>query len=399
MMCFRLLSIFIFLCAALVFGEVRVRNAGVPGDSSEDGLKRLQVDVQAYSPDAVVIFFGINDSCNPGKFRSVEQYSRNLDAMIDALKSGGCREVVVVSPHPVAEELLLSRSPAVAGRTGGRLLKEYIGDYADAARRCAEGGNAAFVDWHNISAAAVGTGMEATSILRNPINTGASDGVHFTTAGNCLLAQAVWNVLKDKVNDGDLVVCLGDSITASVHVPGAGGVTGESYPAVLWRLLNRQLAMSGGKPSGVKLQVTGGVKLPNLNLEEGDGKGRPAEFPFWEKGRDRFELCREAPAQGAACARLFGAPGSVAVARTQFFPVEGGRSIRVTMQIRGSGTCEIIAGTYEPDRKHSLAKPALTGEWRRFEAEYKIPAGATRSCIIFNCTGTLDFDDIAIQVR
>lgn len=395
----RLLFFLSALLCVVSFAEIKVRNAGIAGDSSARGLKRIHSDAVVYSPAAAVIMFGINDSCNPSELQSIEQYSSNLSAMTDALQASGCGTVVLVSPHSVAEELLLARSPKIAERLGGRSLKEYIHDYAVAAKKTAAQKNVIFLDWHEIAAPAVGTGMEATSILRNPFNCGASDGVHFTPAGNAMLAEAVFKVLNGRVKDNSLVVCIGDSITASVHVPGAGGITGETYPAILWRLLNPALALAGRAPSPVSIQVSGRAAIANAGLEEADGKGRPANFPFWEKGRDRFELLTDGPYSGASFARLSGSPGSIAVARTEFFPVKGGMTFRVSLRIRGTGPCEIIAGTYDQPRMHSLGKPVLNDEWQLFEAEYKVPAGAVRSCIIFNTGGTLDFDELTVTGR
>ena len=42
--------------------EVAVINAGMPGDTTEDGLKRLNKEVLIEKPDEVVIFFGANDA-------------------------------------------------------------------------------------------------------------------------------------------------------------------------------------------------------------------------------------------------------------------------------------------------------------------------------------------------
>ena len=48
--------------AAMGLEEVAVINAGMPGDTTEDGLKRLNKEVLIEKPDEVVIFFGANDA-------------------------------------------------------------------------------------------------------------------------------------------------------------------------------------------------------------------------------------------------------------------------------------------------------------------------------------------------
>ena len=41
---------------------VAVTNAGVSGDTTEDGLRRMQWDVERHHPNAVFVQFGLNDA-------------------------------------------------------------------------------------------------------------------------------------------------------------------------------------------------------------------------------------------------------------------------------------------------------------------------------------------------
>lgn len=75
--------------------QLEVVNAGVIGETSRDGLKRIEAVVEE-SPDVVVIGFGVNDW---RKGVSKREFKRNLCRMVDRLEAGGARVVpATVSP-------------------------------------------------------------------------------------------------------------------------------------------------------------------------------------------------------------------------------------------------------------------------------------------------------------
>ncbi|MGL5016761.1 MAG: hypothetical protein ACRDBP_01390, partial [Luteolibacter sp.] len=69
-------------------------------------------------------------------------------------------------------------------------------------------------------------------------NTGDDDGVHLTVAGNNFLGVRVAQALSSEVVNGDLINCMGDSITFGFAMTGAGTATGNTYPGVLKATLN-----------------------------------------------------------------------------------------------------------------------------------------------------------------
>lgn len=79
---------------SLQFEEVTVVNAGMPGDTTLDGLRRLEAEVLAAAPDRVVIFFGAND-CSVDRLVSVNQYGANLCTMIQKI---GSEKVILITP-------------------------------------------------------------------------------------------------------------------------------------------------------------------------------------------------------------------------------------------------------------------------------------------------------------
>lgn len=87
--------------------NVAVINAGVGGNTTGHARERFDRDVLAHSPDLVIIQFGNNDSAvdvwkDPPATRPrvpIEDYVRNLQAMIDPLRARGAK-VILVTPLP-----------------------------------------------------------------------------------------------------------------------------------------------------------------------------------------------------------------------------------------------------------------------------------------------------------
>lgn len=84
------------LKAAHPKATVKVINAGISGNTTRDGLNRLESDVLKHKPDLVTISFGLNDMVRV----PIEEYRSNLEQLIDR-----CREqksqVVLCTPNAV----------------------------------------------------------------------------------------------------------------------------------------------------------------------------------------------------------------------------------------------------------------------------------------------------------
>ena len=81
---------------------------GMSGETSLDGLYRLDIDVVSHDPDLVTINFGVNDAfsgISPQRFASL------LQEMVARIQEGGCRRPVLLSseviPEPMAERQVL----------------------------------------------------------------------------------------------------------------------------------------------------------------------------------------------------------------------------------------------------------------------------------------------------
>jgi len=106
---------------------VRVVNAGVPGETSSEGLGRLPHVLDLYKPDLVIICHGGNDMLQG---RDLEEVERNVTAMVKMAQLAGADVVLVGVPAP---GLILRTAPfyrRVARRCGvpieDRILAEVL---------------------------------------------------------------------------------------------------------------------------------------------------------------------------------------------------------------------------------------------------------------------------------
>ncbi len=72
-----------------------VINAGVPGELSQAGLKRLPSILEQYHPDLVLLFHGGNDLLQS---RSQSELKQNLIQMIELIKQQGAEVVLIGIP-------------------------------------------------------------------------------------------------------------------------------------------------------------------------------------------------------------------------------------------------------------------------------------------------------------
>jgi lysophospholipase L1-like esterase len=210
--------------------ELTVHNRGIGGQNSRQARARFEQDVVALKPDYVLIYFGLNDTLNEPAFVSIEEFVENLTWMVARSRQAGIVPVLCTI-HAVEETALLKRHKRESyGQEGpnGR-----IGRYNDAIRKLAADQHVLLADF---AARVAQAQKDNTDGKAGPNDLVRPDGVHLTVAGNRALAQSFLDALAGKLQAGDVIVCLGDSVTYGVHHQGAGTAEGDTYPAMLRRL-------------------------------------------------------------------------------------------------------------------------------------------------------------------
>ena len=90
---------------AALSSPISVINAGINGDTTDDGLARMRRDVERHRPQWVYIQFGLNDCSSWGASSqiSLQRYIANIREMLERSFRCGAHVVFLATNHPVAE--------------------------------------------------------------------------------------------------------------------------------------------------------------------------------------------------------------------------------------------------------------------------------------------------------
>ncbi|MCD6351352.1 MAG: hypothetical protein J7M26_04440 [Armatimonadetes bacterium] len=180
-------------------GAVKVINAGIGGNTSAQGLVRLDKDVLAHTPSVVLVYFGLNDSVKgaPGRYRvPPDDYEANLREIVSRCRAAGAL-VVLGRLTPVVPELYYQRHPRQNYAADGGIMS-LLSEYDRRVVRIGRDEAVAVADlWYAFA------GREE-KLLRTPQNSGARDGVHPTPEGYRTLAQAMFRVLAPLLDQARL---------------------------------------------------------------------------------------------------------------------------------------------------------------------------------------------------
>jgi acyl-CoA thioesterase-1 len=126
--------------------EVELINSGISGDTSMDGLARLDWAVLSYEPDLVTINFGIND-CVWGLGQ--EEFEANFVEMVRRIQVGPNSEILLLSSQP------LETPP----------YDLLVRDYYQSIERVAKQMDVGFVDVYGAWMERVGKGTPLSSLI------------------------------------------------------------------------------------------------------------------------------------------------------------------------------------------------------------------------------------------
>ena len=247
--CTCILSLSLLFNAGLGFAQdqgstvsTQVINAGIGGNSSMDLLGRMEVDVLQKNPDMVLLMIGTNDMVNVAKFTSYPDYRAHIESMVGSLKSKDI-EVVLISPIPVDTAYLFERH---AREKFDEEPNEKLGKVRMILQDIAREQGLLFIDLHGAFLDMDIPRHNADELIKNLKNSKEADGVHPTPKGYTFMGKFIYEKLqknKTFLNKPKVIVCFGDSITYGSRVSGAGTAEGDTYPAVLQRLINQSVQL------------------------------------------------------------------------------------------------------------------------------------------------------------
>lgn len=160
--------------------ELTVVNAGIGGNTVTQGLARLDKDVLACRPCAVLIGFGMNDSVMTADQTvrvPTAQFREALSQMVLRLQAAGAK-VILAPVTPVIEQYYWERHPREWYPEG---LQAQLDQYTAVIREVARQTGSPVIDLKKLN---------PMVDIRTPANSGARDGVHPTPAGCAVIAAA-----------------------------------------------------------------------------------------------------------------------------------------------------------------------------------------------------------------
>ncbi len=155
--------------------QVKVINAGVGGNTSRQGLARLDRDVLTNKPNVVLVFFGANDSRldAPKTHVPLKEYEKNLTTIVERCQKTGAN-VVLGTPPPIDPEPYYQRHPKENYQAAGG-LEAWLAKYRAAVLQVGEATKVPVLDLNEL--------LAKEPAWRRP------DGVHPTEAGTQIIAR------------------------------------------------------------------------------------------------------------------------------------------------------------------------------------------------------------------
>lgn len=163
--------------------DLQVRNVGIGGERTDQGLNRLDKDVLALKPQIVLIMYGHNDSyIDVGAKQpriSKQQYADNLRQLIDRIRQANAKPILMTPPaYSAGNKNGIGNDPDI-------LLE----DYAAAVREVAKELNVPLIDHYALWRKRRDAGEEIRDLT--------TDGYHPNPAGHKLLAETIHPIVSE----------------------------------------------------------------------------------------------------------------------------------------------------------------------------------------------------------
>jgi lysophospholipase L1-like esterase len=160
--------------------DADIVNTGVSGDRVSQVRERLEADVVSRRADVATILIGINDilvAFYQGAVTPDDAFRRDLDAILSAM-TGSAPRVLVLEPF-----FIDSRDPAARWGEAGAFVRGLLDTRREWVADAARAAGAGFVPLQ--------ARFDAAAELRGT-QTVAYDGVHPSSVGHALIADAWW---------------------------------------------------------------------------------------------------------------------------------------------------------------------------------------------------------------
>ncbi len=173
------------LCTLYPRAPINIINAGISGSNAPRGAQRLERDVLRFSPDLVVVAFGLNDSVHG--MAGVEMYRKAMSEICSGLVSRGIEVIVMTTNMMVTKQDFNQKDADFLSVSAGCCKRQNDGildAYMDAAREVAQEYGCKLCDCYKKWKTLYENGVPTDLLLSNGIN-------HPTRQMNRMFANAL----------------------------------------------------------------------------------------------------------------------------------------------------------------------------------------------------------------
>lgn len=164
------------------FVQVNIVNSGISGDNAPNGAHRFKRDIAPYSPDLVVVSYGLND-CTLGK-DSVNKYADALKEIFVKTKAAGAETIFLTQNYMATKTSIKMREPALI-----RLSEEFaalqndgtLKFYFEKAKEICKKAGVPVCDLYSVWEKMATAGTDTTELLANKLNHPIRE-MHYYTA-------------------------------------------------------------------------------------------------------------------------------------------------------------------------------------------------------------------------
>lgn len=160
-------DIFSVLCPSV---PINIINAGISGGTAHHALDRLERDVLCYSPDLVVVCFGLNDSS--AGMDKIDVYTNSLRVIFEKISESGA-EIIFMTPNMKCTRLSYvtdSEIEEIAQANIKCQLDGVMDKYIDSAKKVCASMNIPVCDCYKKWKRLAQCGVDTTDLLSNKIN-------------------------------------------------------------------------------------------------------------------------------------------------------------------------------------------------------------------------------------
>lgn len=175
------------LCRSLPQRRFRLVNAGVGGNTSREGLARIETDVLRQGPDLVLVQFGGNDAtADNARHVPPSEYETNLETIRALVSDRTGAGVVLLTFPPIINAWHAWGAHPFYEPWGGS--DGCVAVYREITR--------AFASRHGLPLVDLDVALRRVCESEGAESVILPDGVHLTERGNEVVAEAVFEVLR-----------------------------------------------------------------------------------------------------------------------------------------------------------------------------------------------------------